>query len=225
VLRPRKRMTAAARREVIERAATEVFAERGYRGASVDEIARRSGVSPPVVYDHFASKQDLHRRLLERTRDELLEMWREYLFTDEPAEKRIPAALDAWARYVETHPFAARMFFRDMSGVPELESIHKEVQDQARVALGAILGGIEGAEKIAGSDDAESLEMAAEVMRAGLTGLAVWWSEHPHVRREQIVATAVNVIWIGFERVRRGEGLDALAPMNPLAPEGPIDNP
>ncbi len=205
-VRPRKRLSAAARRELIETAATEVFAERGYRGASIDEIARRSGVSPPVVYDHFSSKEDLHRRLLERTRDELLEMWREYLFSDEPAETRIPAALDAWARYVESHPFAARMFFRDMSGVPELESIHKEVQDQARVALSAILGGLDGAEKIAGSGDPQSLEMAAEVMRAGLTGLAVWWSEHPDVPREQIVTTAVNVIWIGFERVRGGEG-------------------
>ncbi len=207
--RPRKRLTAAARRELIEAAATEVFAERGYHGASIDEIARRSGVSPPVVYDHFASKQDLHRRLLERTRDELLEMWREYLFTDESAERRIPAALDAWARYVESNPFASRMFFRDMSGEPDVRAIHDEIQDQARVALGAILGNLEGGEKIAGSADAEALEMAAEVLRAGLSGLAIWWSEHPHVTREQIVTTAVNVVWIGFERVRRGEGWQA----------------
>jgi hypothetical protein len=47
--------------------------------------------------------------------------------------------------------------------------------------------------------------MAAEVMRAGLTGLAIWWNEHPNVPRERIVATAINAMWIGFERVRRGE--------------------
>ena len=40
--------------------------------------------------------------------------------------------------------------------------------------------------------------MAAVVMRSGLTGLAVWWLDHPEVTREQIVATAVNVIWIGL---------------------------
>src|SRR5918999_4336747 len=106
-------MTADARRETIEVAATEVFAERGYQGASIDEIARRSGVTPPVVYDHFASKLALHRRLLERTRDELLAMWREQLAGDEPAEQRIPRALDAWARYVEGHPYAARMYFQE----------------------------------------------------------------------------------------------------------------
>jgi len=83
------------RREVIERAASEVFAERGYHGASLDEICRRSGVTPPVLYDHFASKLDLHKHLLERTRDELLQVWREHLAGDEPAAVRIPRALDA----------------------------------------------------------------------------------------------------------------------------------
>ncbi len=203
--RPRKRMTAKERREVIERAALQVFAERGYHRASIEEIARSSGVTPPVVYDHFASKLELHRRLLERTRDELLEMWREHLAGDHPAEERIPRAIDAWARYVEEHPYAPRMVFHEATGEPELQALHQEVQAQARAALGAILGREPGAENIAGSAEAEALEMAAEVMRAGLTGLAVWWSEHPEVPRERIVATAVNALWIGFERVRAGE--------------------
>lgn len=197
-------MTAAGRREVIERVATEVFAERGYQGASIDEIARRSGVSAPVVYDHFASKQDLYERLLVRTRDELLEMWREHLFSDEPAGVRIPRALEAWAAYVETHPYASRMYFREATGVPEVQAFHRELHAQARAALGAILGREPGAERLAGSGDAEALEMAAEAIRSGLTGLAIWWSEHPHVPRERIVATAVNVFWVGFERAGGG---------------------
>ena len=195
-------MTAPQRREVIERVATEVFAERGYEGASIDEIARRSGVSAPVVYDHFASKQDLYERLLVRTRDELLEMWREHLASGAPAGVRIPRALDAWAAYVETHPYAGRMYFRDATGVPELQAFHRELHAQARAALGAILGREPGADRLAGSADPEALEMAAEAIRAGLTGLAIWWSEHPGVPRERIVATAVNVFWIGFERAR-----------------------
>ena len=47
--------------------------------------------------------------------------------------------------------------------------------------------------------------LAAEVIRSGLTGLAVWWTEHPEVTREQIVRTAVNVLWVGFERVSSGD--------------------
>jgi AcrR family transcriptional regulator len=197
-------MTAVARREVIERVATEVFAERGYQGASIDEIARRSGVSAPVVYDHFASKQDLYERLLVRTRDELLEMWREQLFSDEPAAVRIPRAFEAWAEYVETHPYASRMYFREATGVPEVQAFQRDLHAQARAALGAILAREPGAERLAGSGDAEALEMAAELIRSGMTGLAIWWTEHPHVPRERIVATAVNVLWVGFERTRRG---------------------
>jgi AcrR family transcriptional regulator len=197
-------MSADERREVIERAATQVFAERGYQGASIDAIARRSGVTPPVVYDHFASKLDLHRRLLERTRDELLDMWRERLQVDGPAEDRIPRALDAWATYVETHPYAARMYFQEPTGDPEARAVHEQVRAPARAALAAILAREPGADQIAGADG-PGLEMAAEVMRAGLTGLAIWWIDHPEVPRERIVETAINALWIGFERVRRGE--------------------
>jgi AcrR family transcriptional regulator len=202
-LSKRIRLTAAERREVIERVATEVFAERGYQGASIDEIARRAGVSAPVVYDHFASKQDLFQRLLVRTRDELLAMWREHLLSDEPAAVRIPRAFEAWAEYVETHPYASRMYFREATGVPEVQAFHAGLHEQARAALGTILARELGAERVAGSGDPEALQMAAEVIRSGLTGLAIWWNDHPHVPRERIVETAVNVLWTGFERARR----------------------
>jgi len=194
-------MPAAERRAVIAAVATEVFAQRGYDGASIDEIARRAGVSAPVVYDHFASKQDLYERLVERTRDELLAVWREHLFSDEPAEVRIPRAIAAWAGYVEEHRDAGRMYFRDASALPEpVRAFHLDIHAQGRVALGAILGREAGAANIAGPGD-EALELAAEIMRAGLGGLAIFWAEHPHIARERIVTAAVNVLWVGFERV------------------------
>jgi hypothetical protein len=51
--------------------------------------------------------------------------------------------------------------------------------------------------------------MGAEVVPSGLAGLATWWDDHREVRREQIVATAINVFWIGLERLRRGEAWTA----------------
>jgi AcrR family transcriptional regulator len=192
-------MSAEARREVIELAATELFAERGYQGASIDEIARRSGVSAPVVYDHFASKQDLHRRLLERHRDELVALWREHLLTDEPPERRIPRAIDAWARYVETHPYAWKLLFRETTGDPAAQAVHRDVLAGSRALLAPLVAAQPGGDRLGDA------EMAAELIRSALTGLALWWQEHPDVTREQIVATAMNVLWIGFERLGRGE--------------------
>jgi AcrR family transcriptional regulator len=198
-------MTAAARRELIEQAASELFAERGYHGASIDEIARRSGVSPPVVYDHFDSKLALHRHLVGRHYAELRQVWRDNLPGDEPQEERIARSFDAWFAYIESHPFAARMLFRDTSGDPEVEAGRREVAAQSREAIRPLMGEEPGTERIAGGADAESLDMAWEVVRAVLQGLALWWSEHPHVPRERIVATAMNSIWVGYERVLRGE--------------------
>jgi AcrR family transcriptional regulator len=200
--RPRRRLSGAARRELIEQAATRVFAERGYAGASIDEIARRSEVSPPVVYDHFASKLALFTRLLERTRDELLAMWVKELAGEDPTQLRMERAFGAWARYVEQNRFASRMYFQEATGDPQARAAHRAIQAQGRAALAAILGREPGAERIAGGGDPEALEMAAEVMRAGLAGLAIWWDEHPHVPRERIVETTMNVLWTGFERLQ-----------------------
>ena len=98
------------------------------------------------------------------------------------------------------------MFFVETTGEPEIQALHREIQDQARVGLGAILGRELAADRIAGAGDPLSLEMTAEVIRSGLTGLAIWWADHPDVPREQIVTAAINAVWIGFERVSRGEG-------------------
>ena len=199
---PRRRLPAAARRDLIERAATRVFAEHGYAGASIDEIARRSDVSPPVVYDHFASKLDLFTRLLERTRDELLAMWVETLSGDEATDVRMRRAFTAWATYVEQNRFASRMYFQEATGDPQARAAHRLIQAQGRTALAAILGHEPYAERLAGGAEPEALEMAAETIRAGLAGLAIWWDEHPHVTRERIVETAMNVLWTGFERLQ-----------------------
>jgi AcrR family transcriptional regulator len=202
---PRKRLTAAARREVIELAAMKVFAERGYHGATMDEIARRSGVSPPVVYDHFESKPALHRRLLERTRDELLAMWRENLGGEGTLEQQVARAFDAWSRYVEAHPYAPRVFFRETTGISEVRAMHREITADANNALAEILGGLPGSAHLQAHGAPLAFVMAAEVIRGGLTELAIWWSDHPEVSREQVVATAMNTVWIGFERVSGGE--------------------
>jgi AcrR family transcriptional regulator len=201
----RRRMPAAARREVIEVAATELFADRGFQGAAMEEIARRSGVSVPVVYEHFASKKDLHRRLLERHFSELRALWREQLREEGPPRERVPQMLDAWFGYVQEHPYAWRVLFADTTGDPEVQALHREIAAQSRALLVPLLAGRPGAEQIAGSAQLESLDMLWEVLRAVLQGLALWWYEHRHVAREQIVTTAMNALWIGYERVLAGE--------------------
>jgi AcrR family transcriptional regulator len=177
----RKRLSRDERRELIERAATELFAERGYGAAGMDLIASRSGVSVPVVYDHFASKDDLYRRLLERQRDDLVAFWAEHLPLPEgPAA--LPGLVDAYFSYVEAHPFAYRMYFRDTA--------HRDIQQQGVTMLASLLALVPGFE----DTDRPTLEMVTEVLRTGLIGLALWWQDHPEVGREQVVRSAMRAL-------------------------------
>src|SRR3954452_1260399 len=175
----RKRLSREERREGIERAATEVFAEHGYAAASIDEIATRSGVSAPVGYDHFASKEDLYRRLLERQRDDLVAFWAQRLPLPE-GPQALEGLIDAYYEYVEAHPFAYRMYFRDTA--------HRDIQQQGVKMLASLLALVPGFERT----DRATLEMVTEVLRTGLIGLALWWQDHPGVDREQVVRSAMR---------------------------------
>ncbi|WP_330308428.1 MULTISPECIES: TetR/AcrR family transcriptional regulator [unclassified Streptomyces] len=63
--RPRTRMPAAERRASILAAATEVFSETGYQRSKVSDIARRVGVTEPVVFQNFGSKSALYEAVLD----------------------------------------------------------------------------------------------------------------------------------------------------------------
>ncbi len=198
-------MSAAARREVVLAAAAELFAERGYRGASIDAIASRSGVTPPVLYEHFASKQALYRELLDRHFAELREVWGEHFAGGEGlAAERVARSFDAWFAYVEAHPFAGRILFRPTND-PEIDQIHADVAAASREQVMPLFADQPGTENFVGPLTGEGMEMAWVVLRGVLQGLAVWWSDHPDVPRERVVATAMNALWLGFERVSQGE--------------------
>lgn len=171
-----------------------MFAEHGYRGASMGEIAKRAGVTVPVVYDHAENKLELYRRLLERTRNGLLEMWRDTLFGDAALEVRIRTGIEAWATFVEANRDATRMYFREASGGdPEAAAIQGEIAAQARIALALILGDL-----VDEPVDQQALEMRSEIIRSGLVGLALWWYDHREVPREQIVLAGIDVLWRGY---------------------------
>ena len=201
----KRRMNARERRETIERAATEVFAEHGYERASIAEIAKRSGVSAPVVYDHFDSKRALHAHLLAKHLSEMRGVWRQHLIGDEPVAERIAQALDGWFAYVESHPYAWRMVFRETSGDAAVKADHDRIQADSRRELVPLLAALPGAQELAGSADFRAQEMAIELLRAAIAGLALWWYEHRDIPREQVVAAAMNVLWLGFERFFAGE--------------------
>jgi AcrR family transcriptional regulator len=83
-------MRAEDRRELILQAATEVFGERGYVGATTDAVARAAGVSQPYVVRMFGTKETLFLEVLHRALAKLLDTFRAALVDTSPLPEGIP---------------------------------------------------------------------------------------------------------------------------------------
>ena len=191
----RRRLPRAERRRVIEEAASELFAERGYAATRLEDIATAAGVTKQLLYQHFSSKKELHMALLARHRDELLAGLAESMSRPGPLAERLPQVSDDWFAYVEEHPFASAMLFRDTTGDPEVMAFYRELQASARAANVAL---IEAEPEL--DIPKERVEPLAELIRSASTGLALWWADHPEVPRALLVDVLVGTLWNGLDR-------------------------
>jgi AcrR family transcriptional regulator len=183
---PQKRLPGAERRELILESAARLFGERGYAGTTLDEIAKESNVTKPVLYRHFDSKKALYLALLARHRDDLPRFF-ERVPADLPFERRVEAFLEAWFAYVEEHGYAWRMLFRDSGGDDEIHAFRRGNYERARDVLAGFIAGQKGIPK-------REVEPLAEFLRTGGAGLALWSLDHPEVSRATLVATASRVL-------------------------------
>jgi AcrR family transcriptional regulator len=169
---------------LIERAATRLFAQNGYAATSVEDIVNAAGVTKPMLYRHFESKQELGIRLLERYRDELIAAPLSQLPDDgadagsgerstTPGRKELAGMIDAWLSWVEEHPDASRLLFTSVRGDEEVERVQLELHLRQRDTQAALLR--EFAPGLAEAD----AEPLAEITRAGFAAIALWWLNHP----------------------------------------------
>jgi AcrR family transcriptional regulator len=190
---PRRRLQKAERRRVIEDAASALFAEHGYAETRLADIADAAGVTKQLVYQHFDSKKALHMALLAKHRDGVLGRLAAGMSRPGPLAERIERTTDEWFAYVEENPYAATMLFRDTTGDPEVQAFHQELHATARTANAALLRSEPGLDI-----PEERIEPLAEFVRSAITGLALWWGEHPEVPRATVVSVAVDALLNGL---------------------------
>jgi AcrR family transcriptional regulator len=202
----RKRLSAEDRRTAILDSALEVFSRRGYNGASIDEIAQAAGISKALIYEHFPSKKDLHVSLLERHTQEIFIALARTADTEDPGEVRLRNGVGAFFEWVETHPQAFRLLFRDTFEADVAEVLMR-LQNQATGAIAALLAAEPAAvpRRERPADFALALEAMAQQLSGGAQSLAIWWQQHPEVERDWLVDRVMEYAWIGLERVRAGE--------------------
>jgi AcrR family transcriptional regulator len=204
---PRKRLSGEERRAAILESALAVFAERGYHASSIDDIARKGGVSKALIYEHFASKQQLYAELLNQHAGELLE--RLAAAVDEAGRTgaaRLAVGLDAFYRFVEERRVAWRMLFREAND-PEMVAVLDRIVAQVTGVVAALIAQDPASRSSAGDQEAREhgIQMLAQMLVGSVQSLSNWWADHQEVPRERILEMTMDYAWLGLDRLSRGE--------------------
>lgn len=154
------RLPAARRRRQLLDVAQEAFAESGFHGTSMDDIADAAGVTKPVLYQHFPSKRDLYLELLEDVGQQLLEAITTATAEATTPRRQVEGGFAAYFTFVAANVSAFRLLFG--SGARRDEEFDAAVT-RVTDAIGDAIAGL-----IAADIDADHQRLLA----AGIVGLA-----------------------------------------------------
>jgi len=190
------RVPRALRERQILNLAEELFAEQGFTGASMDELARRAGVSKPVIYTLVGSKEQLYRRCVEGFSDELaLRLAQAAESESEPAD-RLRAGIAAFFTFVDEHrrvwealawevtPFAA-----------EAAAVRRRQTELVAALLAA------SARRLGVEVDHLRVEATAHLLNGAVEALARWWGGHEDMSAEQMTDWAVALVLPGLDQL------------------------
>ncbi|MEW1546759.1 TetR/AcrR family transcriptional regulator [Streptomyces tsukubensis] len=199
-------MPRAVREQQMMDAAVRTFGRRGYRAASMAEIAELAGVSKPLVYLYLHSKEELFTACIRREAQALLAAVERAVEPGLPADRQLWAGLTAFFAYAAEHPDAWSVLHRQARthGEPfalEVAAMRDEIVAFVAVLLEAAAGeagspGPPGERDIAGL--AQALVGAAE-------SLAAWANESGTVSAKEAAATLMNFAWVGLGDLIKGE--------------------
>jgi AcrR family transcriptional regulator len=191
-------MTGKERREQLLDVGRSLFAERGFDGTSVEEIAARAGVSKPVVYEHFGGKEGLYAVVVDREVSRMLDMVTTALTGDDPRLLLQQATL-AMLTYVEDQADGFRILVRETPvGLEKgggFATIISDIASQVEHILGRQFKARGFETKLA------PLYSQALVGMVALSGQ--WWLDQRKPKRDEVAAHLVNLAWNGLSRLEQ----------------------
>jgi AcrR family transcriptional regulator len=116
-------MTAAARREQLLDVTTEIVSDQGFQAVTIESVARRAGISRPIVYEHFGDLRGLLEAIVGREMARALSQISETTLTDlteGPPRELMLESLRAYLYAVRDHPTTWRLVLMPPEGAPEL---------------------------------------------------------------------------------------------------------
>jgi len=190
--RPRTRMSGHQRREQLVDVGRSLFAERGFDGTSVEEIATKAGVSKPVVYEHFGGKEGLYAVVVDREVQRLLDAITGSLVAVHPRQvlERVGFAL---LDYVEQNSDGFRILVRDSpvaTSTGTFSSLLNDVSSQVEHLLVDQF-------RMSGFD-ARYAPMYSQMLVGMVALTGQWWLDAREPSKDEVVAHLVNLAWNGL---------------------------
>jgi AcrR family transcriptional regulator len=190
------RVPRAVRERQLVELGEQLFAERGFAKASMDELARRAGVTKPVIYELFGSKEGLFRACLEglalRLAEEIAEAARGADAHGEAPdpEARLRAGGLAFLRFATENRVAYELLY---------EGRFSDAAVSVRRRQAALI--LELMREMAPADvDSQELEVAAHAVNSAYEGVAHWMWDHPEADVEQLADWTVELLLPGLRR-------------------------
>src|SRR5262249_9704960 len=149
-----------------------------------------------VLYDHFGSKSELHATVVREQMHALLAHQRRAVEHVPAGKRRLRAAYAAFFGWVEEHPDAWRLLFRDPTGPPAVAAAHADAQ---RAAVAAIVGYL-----TSGRGGSTQTVAIGEFLRGATNAVAAWWWDSRDVDRDAVVKLLTNLTWSGVAPLGRG---------------------
>ena len=184
------RVPRAVRERQLVELGEQLFAERGFAKASMDELARRAGVTKPVIYELFGSKEGLFRACLEGLALRMAEEIAEAARAEPDPEARLRAGGLAFLRFASENRVAYELLY---------EGRFSDAAVSVRKRQAALI--LELMREIAPEDvDPLELEVAANAVNSAYEGVAHWMWDHPEMDVEQLADWTVELLLPGLRR-------------------------
>ncbi|MFF7339559.1 TetR family transcriptional regulator [Streptomyces sp. NPDC008163] len=191
----RVRMTGKERREQLLDIGRTLFADKGFEGTSVEEIAARAGVSKPVVYEHFGGKEGLYAVVVDREMRQLLDMVTSALTAGHPRELLEQAAF-ALLDYIETYTDGFRILVRDSPVAQSTGTFASLISD-----IATQVEDILGLEFKARGFDPKLAPLYAQALVGMVALTGQWWVNARKPKKAEVAAHLVNLAWHGLENL------------------------
>jgi|SRR6187397_443939 len=189
----RSRMTGPQRREQLLEVGRKLFADKGFEGTSVEEIAAKAGVSKPVVYEHFGGKEGLYAVVVDREIRTLLDGINVALRVETTSRGLLEAAALALLDYIEGSTDGFRILVRDSPAGQSTGSFASLISDVATQVEHLL-----AAEFKSRRLDPKTAPLYAQMLVGMVALTGQWWLDSPKFKKVDVAAHLVNLAWNGL---------------------------